>query len=226
MQNDWYKLHLELASSLHHLFCQSHFCNSCWNHSLLSSAVLKVWEKSRGFYSRKYGMCLWATVVMLCIQNQNCESSMFEHLFTHKEPKWATWRRQQFACFFLVAGPVHAWLTVPWVFQWCPRCLSLVSLLVSGACGKRLGWEPSHAGLKHKPVLNPNPLLLTLQLLCGCSSEEGGAGGVCEVDGSVCGGATWGRRLLHENIRGNSCGRHAQHPDPRLLHDLAGEVKP
>lgn len=115
--------------------------------------------KSRGFYSRKYSMCFLATVVMLCIQNQNCESSMFENLFTHKEPKWATWQSQQFACFFLVAGPVHAWPTVPWVFQWCPRCLSLVSLLVSGACGKRLGWEPSHARLKHKPVLNPNPLL-------------------------------------------------------------------
>lgn len=47
-----------------------------------------------------------------------------------------------FTCFFfssLAAGPVHAWCPVPWVFQRHPRCFSLVSLLVSGACGKCLG---------------------------------------------------------------------------------------
>lgn len=54
-------------------------------------------------------------------------------------------------CFFfpLVAGPVYAWRTVPWVFQRHPRCFSLVSLLVSGACGNRLGYEQWHVALKH-----------------------------------------------------------------------------
>lgn len=55
------------------------------------------------------------------------------------------------------------------------------------------------------------------------SSEEGGAGGVCQVDGAFCRGATRGWRLLHESIHGNTCRRRAQHPDPRALYDLAGE---
>lgn len=50
-----------------------------------------------------------------------------------------------------------------------------------------------------------------------CSSEEGGARGVREVDGTVCHGTARGWRVTHEDVRRNPCRGHAQHSDARVL---------
>lgn len=50
------------------------------------------------------------------------------------------------------------------------------------------------------------PPRLTTSSFCPCSSEEGGGGGVREVDGAVCDGAARGRQLADEDVPGNLCG--------------------
>lgn len=78
-------------------------------------------------------------------------------------------------------------------------------------------WDWNAAGLSFL-----SGVCLTRRFLSACSSEEGGGGGVCEVDGSFRHGAAWEWRLLHENVHGNTCRWHAQHPDPCIIHDVAG----
>lgn len=60
---------------------------------------------------------------------------------------------------------------------------------------------------------------------CPHSSEEGGGRGVREVDGAFRHGAAGGWWVAYENIHRYPCWWHAQHPDPCLLHYMAGKWK-
>lgn len=75
------------------------------------------------------------------------------------------------------------------------------------------------------PSLEPLHIALFLWSFRPRSSEEGGGGAVREVDGAVRDGTarSWG--LSHEVIRGDLNRWRAQHPDTRLLYDLAGKAQ-
>lgn len=57
------------------------------------------------------------------------------------------------------------------------------------------------------------------------SSEEGGGGAVREVDGALRNDTARSWQLGDEVVCGDLGRRHAQHPDSRLLYDLAGKAQ-